>query len=64
MVTIYTTYFNDLQLCILLTECIYGFHIILRVNSDYFPNSINRLIFAIETHCVSFVVETESLNII
>jgi hypothetical protein len=46
---------------ILITDCIYGFRIILRVNSDYFHN---HLIFLMVTRCVFFAVRTELLNII
>jgi hypothetical protein len=34
---LYTTYFNILKLCILLTECIHMFLVVLTVNSDYSP---------------------------
>jgi hypothetical protein len=37
---------------------------ILRVNSDYFLNSINQVIFVAETRCVFFEVRTESSDII
>jgi hypothetical protein len=39
--------------------------LILRVNSDYFlNNSINQLIFVMETRCVFFEVRTEFLGIV
>lgn len=44
-VNIYTTCFNNLQHSILCTEYIYGYHMILGINSDYFLNIINQLIF-------------------
>jgi hypothetical protein len=39
MVTIYvcTTCYNIQKLCILPTQCIYVFRMILTINSDYFP---------------------------
>jgi hypothetical protein len=37
MIIIYTTRFNILKLCIVLTQCICVFHVILTVNSDCFP---------------------------
>jgi hypothetical protein len=37
---------------------------ILRVDSDYFPEHINQLIFVMETRCVFFEGGTEFLNII
>jgi hypothetical protein len=49
MVTIYTTYFNALKLCILPTECIYVFRIILKLTATVFLNNINRLAFVAET---------------
>jgi hypothetical protein len=35
-VTMCTTYFNILKLCKLPTECISVFHVVLKVNIDYF----------------------------
>jgi hypothetical protein len=40
VVTMCTTCFNDQELCILLTECIYGFRMILTVNRDHFFNPL------------------------
>jgi hypothetical protein len=38
------------SICILRTQCVYVFRIILTVNSDYIsPNSINRLVSVAET---------------
>jgi hypothetical protein len=37
VVNMCTTCFNNQYLCILPTECIYGFHMILRVNRDDSP---------------------------
>jgi hypothetical protein len=37
VVTIYTTCFNTLKLCILPTQCIYVFPMVLTINSDCFP---------------------------
>ena len=48
VVTICTTCFNIKEFTILLTECIYGFHMILRINRDYFRNSINQLAFVMD----------------
>jgi hypothetical protein len=50
--------------CIFRTECIYVFRMILRINSDYFLNCINRLIFVMEKDCVFFAVRTESVSLI
>jgi hypothetical protein len=36
---------------------------ILRINSDYLPNSINQVIFVIEKCSIFFEVRAESLNI-
>jgi hypothetical protein len=36
VVTICTAFFNIRELFVLPTECIYEFHVILSVNSDYF----------------------------
>jgi hypothetical protein len=36
VVSIRATCFNLHELCILPTECIYGFEVILRINSDYY----------------------------
>jgi hypothetical protein len=33
----YTTFYNNQYLCILPTECIYGFHMILSINNNLFP---------------------------
>jgi hypothetical protein len=48
---------------ILTNENIYGFHAILRINSDYL-NSINQLIFVMEKRFVFFEVRTKFLNIV
>jgi hypothetical protein len=53
-----TTCFNNQELCILPTEFIYVFHMILTVNS------INKLIFVMVKCGVFFAVRTEFLNII
>jgi hypothetical protein len=37
MVTIYTTYFKISEFCILSTECVYVFHMVLTINGDYLP---------------------------
>jgi hypothetical protein len=34
---------------------IYGFHVVLRMNNDYFPDSINQLIVVMETVLVCFL---------
>jgi hypothetical protein len=39
------------KLQMLPTECIYGFHLIRRINSDYFPYSVNKLILPMQTKC-------------
>jgi hypothetical protein len=44
--------------------CIYGFHMVLSTNIDYFLNSINQTIFVMETCGVFFEVRAEFLNII
>jgi hypothetical protein len=44
--------------------CIYGFHMILTANSDYFLESVNQLIFVMVKCGVFFAVRTEFLNII
>jgi hypothetical protein len=62
--SLYTIFFNNHQLWILPTEYINGFRMILTVNSDYFQNSINQLIFVMVKSCVFFAVRTEFLNII
>jgi hypothetical protein len=51
VITICTTCFNIQYLCILSTEYIYAFRMIIRIDSDYFRNSINQLIFEIDTCC-------------
>jgi hypothetical protein len=55
--------FNIKKPCIISTRYIYAFKI-LRINSDYFPNSIKRLVFAMETHSVFCEVRTGFLYII
>jgi hypothetical protein len=42
----------------------YGFCVIFTVNSDYFFNSVNQLIFVTVKCVVLFEVRTEFLNII
>jgi hypothetical protein len=42
-------------------EYIYRFHMILITKSDYFPNSINQLIYP-EPRYIFFEVRTEVLN--
>jgi hypothetical protein len=37
MVTIYTIRFNILKLCILSTQCICVFHVVLTIDIGYFP---------------------------
>jgi hypothetical protein len=44
-ITIYTTRFNILKFCILPTQCICVFHVVLTVNRDFSLNSINLLAF-------------------
>jgi hypothetical protein len=44
--------------------CIDGFRMIFDVNSDYFLNSVNQLIFVMVKCCVFFAVRAEFLNII
>jgi hypothetical protein len=44
-------------------DCVYGFRIILRVNSDYFLKQ-TQFILAMETRCVLFEVKTEFFIII
>jgi hypothetical protein len=42
VITIFTTYFNIKNPCIILpTECIHGFHMILRMHRNYFPKQIS-----------------------
>jgi hypothetical protein len=36
VITIYTTHFNILKLCILPTQCICVFHVVLTINIGYF----------------------------
>jgi hypothetical protein len=48
VVTTCTNFFNILELCILPTECIYVFLMVLTVNSEFSLNSINRLGFVAE----------------
>jgi hypothetical protein len=31
--------------------CIYGFHMIVRINGNHFPNSINHLAFVTDMQC-------------
>jgi hypothetical protein len=40
----YATCFNILDLCILPTECIYKFRMILLVNRDNFPKQFNNFL--------------------
>jgi hypothetical protein len=40
-----TTCFIIQKLCILPTQFVYVFHMILTANSDYFSNSIHQLVF-------------------
>jgi hypothetical protein len=63
-VIICNTRFNVYYLCILPPQCIYRLCIFTRLNSDYYLHSISRLIFAMETHHVSFEVGTKYLSII
>jgi hypothetical protein len=63
MVTIYTTRFNNSNLCNLATERIYSVRMILRINSHCSLNSINRSIFVTETQLVFFESGSELLNI-
>jgi hypothetical protein len=48
-VSIGTTCFTILKLYILPTQCICVLHMVLTINNDCFPNSINRLGFVAET---------------
>jgi hypothetical protein len=41
--------FNALKLCILPIQCIYALRVVLTINNDCFPNSINRLVFVAVT---------------
>jgi hypothetical protein len=41
-----------------ITEYIFGFHDILTINSDYFPNSINGMVILIETQYIDFEEQT------
>jgi hypothetical protein len=61
VVTACTTCSNNQQLP---TEFIYGFHPILRINSDIALNSIRQLISVMEMRCVFFEIGDEFLNII
>jgi len=45
------------------TYIIYGFHIILRTNSNYFPENINILVFVMEIHHITSEEGTEFFNI-
>jgi hypothetical protein len=59
MYTLYTTSTNlKKKLCILPTQCICVFRMVLTTNRDYISdwNTLNRLIFVIETECVFFKV--------
>jgi hypothetical protein len=47
------------QLYILPKECIYGFCIIIRINSGYFHKDTNQLILVTEIRCDFFEVGTE-----
>jgi hypothetical protein len=49
MFTIFTKRFNITKFYILPTKCAYVFYTVLTINSDCFPNSINRLGFVAET---------------
>jgi hypothetical protein len=40
VIAVRTACFNIQQLCIFPIECIYGFHMILRINSDYLPKHL------------------------
>jgi hypothetical protein len=42
---------------------IYVFHVFLRINSDYFFNGVNRLIFVMFMGCVLFEVRPTVLNV-
>jgi hypothetical protein len=64
VVTIFTGYFDNNYLCILSTECMYGFRIILGINSNYLSKQHYQLIFGIETRRIFDEVRTEFLNII
>jgi hypothetical protein len=50
-----TTYFNILELCILLTEYTRVFHIILVKTAFLFLNTINRLILVAEANIFSLI---------
>jgi hypothetical protein len=46
MVILCTTYLNIIKLCVLSMQCIYVFHMIHRKAMDSSPNSINKLVLA------------------
>jgi hypothetical protein len=62
MVNIYTICFNNHILNILPVERIYGFLVLLRINSNFFLNSLNQLIVLMERGCVFFEVGAEFLT--
>jgi hypothetical protein len=49
--------------CTFATECTYVSHIIVGLNNDYYPNSINRLMMVLETQYVSCYAATELLTV-
>jgi hypothetical protein len=51
-------------MCILPTEYICVFCVVLTINNDYFLNSINPLVIVMEMQYVSCEVRTEFLSII
>jgi hypothetical protein len=54
VVTLYTTYSNIKEFCILHPKCIYLIHMIRRINGDNFL----KLYFTTETQCVACERET------
>jgi hypothetical protein len=45
-------------------QCVCVIHIILILNSDYFPNIINRLVFVLVEQCILWQVRSDVFNII
>lgn len=45
------------------SECIYSFQFAVRMNSDYFPDTINKFVFLMYMGCVFFGLRTKVLSI-
>jgi hypothetical protein len=49
VITVCTFGFNIQEFCIVVIECIYELHMILGINSDYFPKQYKMCVFVMET---------------